>query len=356
MPNIRPTPLKKSKSSRHIPFAVEPISNIRLTPSRTDNVTTNSRFRSLSIWLNIAAVVVLYLLTGFFIVPANEQALIRRFGRADAALRASGLHFDLPWPLTRVDRVNFNEVRTLSLGDIEADPNFLLPTAAVRPATFLTGDKNLLLLTINVQYRVSEEHVADWLYRSQSPIQRLQRLVETTTTDLVSRSGVDFVHTQGLADLNNRLLRDVRQQAAALRLGCEVEQVTVDRAEPPARAKAEFLDVSNARADMARSIHEARGYAEQKLAESQADARKIADDAERDRQTKDSAAKGSADRFEKLIAQIRRDADDGGRTYSSSRQFVMNRLTIETLRDVLGKAKMKFVLDGEQPFDLTFPR
>ena len=251
--------------------------------------------------------------------------------------------------------MNFNEIRTLSLGEMEADPNFLIPTSAARPATFLTGDKNLLLLKINVQYRVSQEHVQDWLYGSVSPIQRLQLLVETTTTDLVSRCGVDFVHTQGLAELNNRLRQDVRRQADELRLGCDIEQVTVDRAEPPARAKAEFLDVSNARADMARSIHEARSYAEQKLAESQADARKITDDAEQTRHAKTSAAAGSADRFNLLAAQIQRDADSRNGTYGDSKQLVMNRLTIETLQEVLNRARMKIVLDAEHPVDLTFP-
>ncbi len=297
----------------------------------------------------------IYLSTGLYTVPANEKGVVRRFGRVITPVRSSGLHIELPWPLARVDRVNFNEVRTLSLGEIEADPNFLIPMTAARPSTFLTGDKNLLLLKINVQYRVSEEHVVDWLYGSMSPIQRLQLLVETTTTDIVSRCGVDFVHTQGLAELNNRLLRDVRQQAAKLRLGCDVEQVTVDRAEPPARAKAEFLDVSNARADMARSIHEARGYAEQKLAESQADARKVTDDAEQIRHARTSAAAGSADRFRLLTAQIQRDAESGNRTYADSKQLVMNRLTLETLQEVFNVAKMKIVLDAEHPVDLTFP-
>ena len=301
----------------------------------------------------MAIVFFAWMATGFFIIPANEKGIVRRFGRSFIPPRGSGLQWDLPWPLARVDRVNYNELRTLTLGDVEADPNFLMPTTAARPLTLLTGDKNLLLLKLNVQYRVSEEHVTEWLYGSLSPIKRLQWLVETTLTDLVSRCGVDFVHTQGLAELNHRLLQDVRRQVQRQRIGCEVEQVTIDRAEPPARAKAEFLDVSNARADMARSLHEARGYAEQKLAESQADARKVADEAERVRQTKVSAAQGAADRFEKLVGQIQRLARDGDDSGPALRQQAMQRLVAEILRDVMTKARTKIVLDNK--FDLTFP-
>ena len=307
-------------------------------------------------WAILLVAASVYLATGIFTVPANEVAVVRRFGRAVLPVRSSGLHFDLPWPFVRVDRINLNASRTLSIGEATVEPNgFLQPTSSA-PTTFLTGDKNLLQLRVVVQYRVSEEFLAEWLNASERPEQRLRLLVETTVADLVSRSGVDFVHTQGLAELNNRLLMAVREQAARQQLGCEVEQVTIDRAEPPARVKAEFLDVSNARADMARSVHEARSYAEQKLAESQADARQLTDAAEQAHRAKGSAAQGSADRFVALVTQMRQDATSSGRGYDASRSLTMNRLYLETLRDILSRVKSKVVLDGPQPADIVLPQ
>lgn len=299
---------------------------------------------------------VLYLLTGFYTVPANEIAVSRRFGRAVWPVRTSGLHFDLPWPLASIDRVNLNAVRTLTVGEATDEANAFLAAASSQPTTFLTGDRNLLQLRVTVQYRVSDEFLAEWLYGSDAADQRLKLLVESTTADLVSRSGVDFVHTQGLAELNNRLLVTVRAAARDQRLGCDVEQVTIDRAEPPTRVKAEFLDVSNARADMVRSINEAKAYAEQKLAESQADARQLTDAAEQDRGVRVSGAKGSSDRFTKLVDQIQQDAKSGGRDYALSRSLTLNRLYVETLREILSRVKSKIVLDGPQPADLVMPR
>jgi modulator of FtsH protease HflK len=307
-------------------------------------------------WFIVGLALAVYFVTGVFTVPANEVAVMRRFGRAVFPVCASGLHFDLPWPFVTLDRVKLNAIRTLSLGDATGEANAFLQPVSTAPTTFLTGDKNLLQLRIVVQYRISEELLAEWLYASEAPERRLRLLVETTVADLVSRSGVDFVHTQGLAELNNRLLVAVRQQAARQRLGCDVEQVTIDRAEPPARVKAEFLDVSNARADMARSINEARGYAEQKIAESHADARQLVDSAQRERGAKASAAHGSADRFTKLIDQIRRDANSRTGDYAASRSLTMNRLYLETVREVLTKAKSKVFLDGPQPADILLPR
>lgn len=305
-------------------------------------------------WL--ALIFAAYLGAGFFVVPANEKAVVRRFGQAVWPLRSSGLNYDLPWPFSRVDRVNFHEVRNLSLGDIEVDPGFLKETSSNRPLMFLTGDKNLLLMRISVQYRISQDRVADWLYGSHQPEQRLRLLVESVAADLVVRSGVDFVHTLGLSELNARLFSDIREQVELYRLGCEIEQVTIDRAEPPARVKADFLDVSNARAEMAQTIHEAKSYAEQALAESHADARKVTDAALREQRSMVAAARGSADRFLLFIEQILRDATENGRAYATSRQLVMRRMTIETIKSVLQKSKLKIVLGGDQQIDLTFPK
>lgn len=296
-----------------------------------------------------------YLATGFFTVAANEIAVVRRFGRAVMPARTSGLHYDLPWPWTRVDRVNLNAIRTLIVGEATDEANEFLSPATTRPTTFLTGDRNLLQLRIAVNYRVSEEFLAEWNYATEVPEARLRTLVESTIATLVSRCGVDFVHTQGLAELNNRLLIAVRSAARDQRLGIDVEQVTIDRAEPPPRVKAEFLDVSNARADLARSVNEARAYAEQKQAESQADARQIVDLAQRERGSKVSTAKGSADRFVKLVDQIQKDSTTGGREYAQSRALTLNRLYLETVREVLSKAKSKIVLDANQPADVVLP-
>jgi len=307
-------------------------------------------------WVVLLIAVTAYFANGLFTVPANEIAVVRRFGRVVLPARGSGLRFDLPWPLARIDRINLNASRTLTLGEATLEPNaFLQPVSSV-PTTFLTGDKNLLQLRVTVQYRISEEFLVEWLYASERPEQRLRLLVETTVADFVSRSGVDFVHTQGLAELNNRLLLAVRDQATRHRLGCEIEQVTIDRAEPPSRVKAEFLDVSNARADSARSVNDARAYAEQKRAEAQADARQLTDAAEQVRREKAAAAQGAADRFLALVTQLSRDADSSGRDYAASRALTMNRLYLETLREVLTRAKSKVVLDGQQPADIVLPQ
>ena len=68
-----------------------------------------------------AALIAVYFLSGLYVVRGNEQVLVKRFGKADRALVAGGLHLELPWPLVRIERVNVNELRTITVGAAAAE-------------------------------------------------------------------------------------------------------------------------------------------------------------------------------------------------------------------------------------------
>src|ERR671931_599240 len=56
-----------------------------------------------------------YLLSGIFTVAADEQAVIRRFGRVAARL-GPGIHYRLPWPVDRVDVIKTTSVTKTGVG------------------------------------------------------------------------------------------------------------------------------------------------------------------------------------------------------------------------------------------------
>lgn len=297
-----------------------------------------------------------WLASGTYVVPANEKAVVRRFGRMLPGTRPSGLHWDLPWPLSRVDRVNVTAARTLLLSEESVvSPDRLPDVLESRPA-FLTGDKNLLHVRIAVQYRLAEAELADYLFRQSEPEQRLRLLVESAAAELVGQSGVDFAQTSGLAILNNRLLADVRERVAAERLGLDIDQVTIDGVEPPLRVKADFLDVSNARADMAKMISDARTLGEQAISVARADARQTRDQAEQERQSRVTAAGGTADRFIKLVQQMHADARRGPLPYEASRRLALGRYRADAVRQILSRIRAKLVVDDAAPIDLVLPR
>ncbi len=314
----------------------------------------------------IAVLLVVYLGSGFYIVQGNQNAVVRRFGRlvrtetGHASLRSSGLHYDLPWPLVKIDRVNLNEVRTLRIGSAEVEDvdgtEFLQSIGTAGQSQFLTGDKNILNLQIIVQYRVSEANVAGFLFGSQSAERRLELLAESTAADLVSRSGVDFVHPLGLGQLREMLTDRTRELAGEHRLGIDVEEVSISAVYPPVRVKAAFLDVSNARADKQKYINAARAYAEQRRAAARGEEQQILDTAGIYRQQTVEAARGASDSFTKIIEQFKRDEQQGIQSYAQARQMALGRRYIDAMEEILPGVAGKVFLDSGKPVDLTIFR
>ena len=307
-----------------------------------------------------------YLSTGFFVIRSNETAVVRRFGKSlttdsgNVSLKSSGVHYDLPWPLAKIDRVRINEVRTLRIGSAEIEDiegtQFLQAVDPARQAQFPTGDKNILNLQVNVYYRISESNVGDFLFASETPERRLQLLAESVLADLVLSSGVDFVHTLGRDRLRERIIANVRELADSERIGVVVEDVTIGSVYPPARVKAQFLDVMNARADRETYVNEARAYSEQRLADAQAAARKVLDEAQVYRQRLVEEARAQADSFLNMVDRFRLAERQGRQTYVQARQMALRRYYIETMEEVLRNVAGKVLLDSGKPVDLTIIR
>lgn len=299
--------------------------------------------------------VIIYLTSGFYVVGGNEQAAVRRFGRLTFPLRSSGWHYDLPWPFSRVDRINLTAVRVLTVGAVAAPVgDELLPSVRATPSVFLTGDKNLLQFRASVQYRVSQDRLADFLFAQARFEETLERLVTAALSDAAANAGVDYLHTLGLADLHDWLTKRLHEDCEHLRLGIEVDRVTLDGAEPPLRVQADFLDVANARNEAARTAQQARTYAEQRVTAATAEGQQRQDRARQDVQIRLAQARGRAARFVSLVHQIQADATTSGRSYLDGRRFAEQRLTLETWRTILSRIPRPVFVDRDRPFDLQF--
>ncbi|MGQ0636373.1 MAG: SPFH domain-containing protein [Planctomycetaceae bacterium] len=305
-------------------------------------------------WLAIAALA--YLATGFFVVRGDEQALVRRFGRAKMPLRQSGLYLDFPWPFTRVDRVNVNAVKTLSIGVRAVEPDalsYLPPVNLERQGEFLTGDKNVLQLAVNVQYRIADPLV--YCTASEAPETGLALLVESLVADVVSRSGVDFVHPLGLNELKSILTREARVAAQVYPWGLSVDEVTIAGAFPPVEVKASFLDVSNARAEKDRVINQEQARAERRVSAASARANAALEQAHAQRHVRVQTARGSADRFTTVIASFQGPPGTGDAP-EQVRRRTMQRLFAAAMEEILPRLRGKVLLDPAKPLDLTiFP-
>src|SRR5437762_194959 len=138
----------------------------------------------------LALAVAGYVLSGIFTVAADEQAVIRRFGRVAARL-GPGIHYRLPWPVDRVDIVKTTAIMKTGAG-------FELPQRETRGVTgveILTGDTNIISVAMSLQYVIREP--SSFLFEIEHPPALISSVAESVLTETVLGMAVDEVLTTG---------------------------------------------------------------------------------------------------------------------------------------------------------------
>ncbi|MDA1161570.1 MAG: protease modulator HflK [Planctomycetota bacterium] len=313
------------------------------------------------------AIAIAWACSGIFVVGADEAAVVQVFGRAERTvdgvilLRNSGLYFHLPWPMTRVERVRMNEVRTVTVGsseleNLDAAGQFLQAIDPSQQSQLLSGDKNILHVQLNVSYRIANDRIDDWLFGSTVGEQQLQLLASSVLADVVLRSGVDFVHTLGHNEIRQAVLERLEELVEQNSLGVEVEDVTLASVAPPVRVKADFVDVMNARADRETYVNRARAYESQRLSDAQAESARLKNEARSYARRKVDLGRAEAESFNLLIDQLVEASSSSSTSYAEVRQLALRRQFIDTLEDVFRKVDAKVLLDSGQQVDITLHR
>ena len=93
-----------------------------------------------------------WLATGIYIVPADQQAVVTRFGRVVEPRVMPGLHIALPWPIDRAAKLKVRQAQRAVIGGDVADG--VLGRSEPLRSQFLTGDQNLIHMRTVVQYSV----------------------------------------------------------------------------------------------------------------------------------------------------------------------------------------------------------
>ena len=168
-----------------------------------------------------------------------------------------GLHYALPWPIESVAKLKVRQLQRLVVGgDL---PDSVLGRSQAARSQFLTGDQNLIHLRAVVQYSVGTP--ADYLFRSENPVQLVGATVEAELAGRVARRTVDAVLTTERIAIQNDVRTAAQKLLSDYRAGVVLSSVNIESAAPPPEAAEAFRDVASARADTSRIVSEAQGFA-----------------------------------------------------------------------------------------------
>jgi len=252
----------------------------------------------------VGVIILWFLTTGVHLIQPGENATVKTLGNYTRTLD-QGLHFSAPFPIETVDVEDVEGVRAVNI------------PANSGEKLILTGDQNLVDLSYIVRWRIND--LPDFKFQLAEPVETVSEVAEAAMRASVAEKTLDETFTgQGRAEIQQSVRERMQATLDNYRAGIQVVGVEIAKADPPSTVVEAFRDVSVAEQNADRARNQARGYAQQTIAQ----------------------AEGEAEAFDKVYEQ-----------YRLAPGVTRQRLYYETMERVLAQTDKTIVeADGVTPY------
>jgi membrane protease subunit HflK len=254
--------------------------------------------------------VVLWCVWGFFRVEPDEVGVVLRFGKEVREVQP-GLNYHLPYPIETALTPKALQVRKIDVGMriVEDQRRGSAVRDVPEESLMLTGDENIVDVDFSVLWRIKPNGVGQYLFNIQNPEGTVKAVAESAMREVVGRSEIQPILTgarQNIEVAVQELMQKTLDQYGA---GILIQQVQLQKVDPPAQVIDAFRDVQAARADLERAQNEAQTYANRVVPEARGRAARIMQDAEAYRQQTVAEATGQTSRYLKIFEQYKKAPD-----------------------------------------------
>lgn len=284
----------------------------------------------------LLGVVVLWVISGIYMVGPGERGLVLTFGRHTGSTEP-GLHYRFPAPFQTHAIENIARVRTAEIG-YRTEGN--RATTISEEAQMLTGDENMVEVQLFIQYLVQDP--AKYLFKVRNGEEVLISSAEIALRSVVGQNTIDFTMTEGRFEAQNQVKTLLQTLLDQYETGMVVTEARLLAVDPPLDVRDAFHDVVRAFEDRERLVQEAEGYAEQVVPAARGQAAQVVLEAEAYQQQRVIRAEGDANRFLALVEEYRR-----------APEVMRERLYLESIEQILGRSHI-FILDTTNSGVLPF--
>jgi len=270
----------------------------------------------------LLALVIVWLLSGIYIVDEGQRGVVTRFG-AKTDMTMPGPHWRFPWPIDAVEKVNVEAVRKIN-----------------HKSNMLTEDENIIAISYEVQYNIKDAQ--EYTFDVRFPDLTLKQAAESAFREVVGRNKMDFIITQGRADVTAETKTIMQMILDSYKTGLNVLQVNLNEAQPPEEVQDAFADAIKAREDQQRIINEANAYRNDIVPKARGDAQSMLEDAEAYRTRVLKSSQGETERFNKLYGE-----------YKLAPEVTRERLYLDAMEKVLQDSP-KIIMDSNNNSNLMY--
>lgn len=272
--------------------------------------------------LAVLVLVIIWALSGIYIVQPAEQGVVLRFGKYQTTV-GPGAH----WYPRFIDSkyvVNTDAVRSLQLNEL-----------------MLTSGENIVSVQFAVQYRIGS--LKDYLFNVLSPEDSLRQIIDSAVREVIGTSKLDDILTTGRQKITQEVQVQIEALVKKYQNGIQIVDVKMQPAQAPEQVKAAFDDVIKAREDNQRLQNEADSYANKVVPVAEGRAKRILQQANAYKQTVIYQAQGAVAQFDALLPK-----------YQMAPRVTKERMYIDAMQNVLAHSKVVLVDTGNNSHNLLY--
>ena len=276
---------------------------------------------------------ILWGLSGIFIVAPDEEGVVLRFGKYNRTV-GSGPHIRLPYPIESHLTPKVTQVQRIEVG-FRSPPNMSSVQSQVRPvpeeANMLTSDENIVTVQFIIQYRIADSR--KYLFNLARQHETVKSAGEAAMREAIGKSRIDAALTEGKVVIQmetQQLLQSILDRYDS---GISVLAVQMQDVHVPKEVMTAFRDVASAREDKVRSTNLADAYRNQLIPEAQGMAARIINEAEAFRETAIRRAQGESERFLAVLTE-----------YNKAKDVTRKRMYIEAMESILSAAGIEKIV------------
>ena len=227
-----------------------------------------------------------------YLIDEQERGVVLRFGKYVETLDP-GLKIRFPRPIEAVHKINVGQVRSIT-----------------HKALMLTQDENIVDVEVAVQWRIGDP--TRYLFNVYSPSATLRQVTESAVREVIGKSKLDFVLTEGRSEIAEKIKTLIQQTLDDDTInddyasGIYISSVETQPAKPPEEVKAAFDDAIKAREDEQRQVNEAEAYRNDVLPKARGAAARLREESNGYKSRVIAKAEGEASRFEQLLTEYKR--------------------------------------------------
>ena len=207
----------------------------------------------------------------------------------------------------------------------------------------LTGDENIVDVNFTVYWSIRTDRdpktnrwgVEQYLFNIEDPQNTVKEVSESVMREVIGEIELQPILTEARQKIEQKVQKLIQDVLDSYGSGIRIDQVQLQKVDPPNEVIESFRNVQAARQDRDRLQNEAQAYANQKVPEARGAAERILQEAEGFKQQTIAEAMGQSARFLSVYEEYRKSPD-----------VTRKRLFLETMERVLGAAD-KVIIDNK---------